>query len=106
MDRVEFGTGENPFNFWKYSAYESAEIEHINDGRPIPLDNFSHIALCLITLPASEAMIERAFSQVKAISTRYNKSMLIDLYLALSSIKIEIKYARKYPVHEFNTIIE
>lgn len=106
LDRVEFGTGEYPFNFWKYSAYESAEIEHINDGRPIPLDNFSHIALCLITLPASEAMIERAFSQVKAISTRYNKSMLIDLYWALSSIKIAIKYARKYPVHEFNTIIE
>lgn len=106
LDRVEFGTGEDPFNFWKYSVFEFAEIEHINEGHPITLDTFSRIALCLITLPASEAMIERAFNQVKSISTRYNKSMLIDLYLALSSIKIAIKYARKYPVHEFNTFDE
>lgn len=103
IDRVEFGTGEDPFAFWKYCMDESAVIEHVNDGNPIPLDTFSSIALCIISFPASEAMIERAFSQIKAISTKFNSSMLIDFFLAIATIKIAKKYSRKYSLQEFKS---
>lgn len=98
LDQVNFGTGENPFTFWKYSAFENITLNHVNESKPIPLKKFSDIALCLMSLPASEVMVERAFSHMKSISTKYNKSMLLDLFLALSSIKIAAKYQRKYPL--------
>ncbi|KAK8888285.1 hypothetical protein M9Y10_039351 [Tritrichomonas musculus] len=77
---------------------KKANIAHVNRGEPIPLKTFVCVALCLITLPASESMIERAFSQIKSIMTDYNKSMLGDLFIALSTIKVTSRYKRKYPM--------
>ena len=98
LDYVVFNTGEDPLAYWKSLMDKKANIAHVNRGEPIPLKTFVCVALCLITLPASESMIERAFSQIKSIMTDYNKSMLGDLFIALSTIKVTSRYKRKYPM--------
>lgn len=69
----------------------------VNGGEPIKLDIFSTIILIIISLPASESMVERAFSQIKSITTDFNKSMKKDLFISLSTIKLCLRYRKKYP---------
>ena len=88
--------GEDPFAYWENLADESLQLPQINGGQPVSLKTFSTISLILISLPASEAMVERAFSQLKAIATDFNKSTARDLILALSIIKLCVRYKNKY----------
>lgn len=88
--------GEDPYVYWEQKIDESITLPQVNGGNPISLSIFSTIALIMISLPASEAMVERAFSQLKAISTDFNKSMETDLFLSLSTIKLCTRYKNKY----------
>ena len=49
-----------------------------------------------MSLPATEAMCERCFSQIKAILTDFNRSMKKDLFTALGTIKMCICYDKNY----------
>ena len=93
---ASIGEGEDPFIYWEERCDETIVIPQVNNGQSIKLTVFSTIALILISLPASEAMVERAFSQMKAISTDFNKCIAKDLFLALSTIKLCVRIKRKY----------
>ena len=88
--------GEDPHAFWNERIDETIVLPQANGGNPISLSVFATVALILISLPASEAMVERAFSQVKAIGTSFNKSMSNDLFLSLATIKLCLRYRNKY----------
>lgn len=93
---AEIGDGEDPYAYWSEKLDDTVTIEQVNGGMPISLAIFANIALIMISLPASEAMVERAFSQVKAIVTDFNRSMGKELFLALCSIKLCTRYSKKY----------
>ena len=88
--------GENPIDYFQNLTRRTRIIGMVNQGRAIKCDVFATICLVILTCPASEAMVERAFSQIKAISTDFNKNMKPDLFLALSKIKLALRYKRKY----------
>ena len=96
---ASIGAGEDPFIFWENKASESISIPQVNGNFPISLNIFATIALILISLPASEAMVERAFSQLKAIATDFNKSTAEGLFIALSVIKLCTRYKNKYSMN-------
>ena len=89
-----YNPDENPFMYWKHQATCSIEIPGIR--KVIDLQYFSSIALALISIPATEAMVERCFSSMKRIATDYNTKMRIELYLALSQIKVATKFSNKW----------
>lgn len=96
---IKFGhidEGEDPFIFWEEKMDDSIIIPQLNSGKEISWSVFATIALTLISLPASEAMVERAFSTIKVLVTDFNKRISDDLFVALSSIKLCIRYKNKY----------
>ena len=92
--------GDDPYGFWIDRLDESIRIRQVNANHPIPLNVFATTALILISLPASESMVERAFSQIKTIASDYNKSMKNDLFISLATIKLCFRYRNKYMVIE------
>lgn len=96
LDSFKYNEGENPTAFWKSQIEEEVIIPHVNESKPIPLNAFATTILCIISLPASEAMCERAFSALKSIISDLNTSMKPDLYHALATIKLALRYQRKY----------
>ena len=92
--------GEDPRAYWNDKCDENVTIRQVNGGHPIPLNVFATTALVLISLPASESMVERAFSQIKAIATDFNKSMKNKLFLSLATVKLCLRYKNKYHFQE------
>jgi hypothetical protein len=95
---LTFTVDESPSYFWKSLMFQSVVISDCNDNKPITLRSFCRLALSLITLPASEAMTERCFSTIKCIESHKNQSIKQDLYFALATIKIALRYKRKNPL--------
>ena len=93
-----FNADENPFRHWAQQYENIIEINGVK--KKINLEMFSSIALALISIPATEAMVERCFSGMKRLVTEYNSKMKTDLYLALSQIKIAAKYCNKWVPEE------
>ena len=96
LDSFKYNEGENPNAFWKSQIEKDVIISHVNESEPIPLKASAATILCIISLPSSEAMCERAFSALKSIISEFNTSMKPDLYHALAKIKLVLRYQRKY----------
>ena len=96
FDNVEVNQGDSPFYVFEELENQSFSIPGINSGRPVSFSFFAAFCRALLTLPASEAMVERCFSQVKSIATDFNKTMKSDLFIALSTLKLTVRYKRKY----------
>lgn len=84
--------------FWK-SMVTCTFIEHeLNDDKPISFELLAKVALVFVTLPASEAIAERCFSALRRLLNDYNCSIGSDVFLAMSKIKLNSRYSRKYPL--------
>ena len=96
MNVYPVNPGDSPFYVFSELQNEEHRIPGINGESPVSFANFAIACKGLVTLPASEAMVERCFSQIKSISTDFNKRMKIDFAIALSTLKLAIRYRRKY----------
>ena len=96
MDNVEISSGDSPLYVYEELEHSSFLIPGINKGNPVPFSTFAMFCRCLVSLPASEAMVERCFSQIKTLSSDFNKSMKSDLFIALASLKLFVRYRRRY----------
>jgi hypothetical protein len=85
--------GDDPGIFWTEKALAS------RNSTPSEWSGFSIVAKAIITLPATEAVCERLFSQVKAMETDYNEKMKPDLVQARARIKMAVRYRAEYPSH-------
>ena len=92
----EVDPGDNPYFLFQRILDDDVIIQGCNGDAPIPCFMFARIALCLTSLPASESMVERCFSQLKSISTDFNKRMKKDLFLGLGQVKMCLRFERKY----------
>ena len=96
MDNYTIDEGDSPFYLYDELKDEKVIIQGINHEQPVSYFDFAMVCKALISLPASEAMVERCFSQVKSISTDFNRSMKSDIFIALATIKLTSRYKRKY----------
>ena len=96
MNVYEIDPGDSPFYVFNELENEHIRIPGLNGEEPVSFSSFAIACKALVTLPASEAMVERCFSQVKSIATDFNKRMKIDFAIALSTLKLAIRYRRRY----------
>ena len=100
MESSKIRKGENPITYYRNLVNKKVKICGINSGNEISLKVFAILALMIITCPATEAMVERAFSALKSISTDFNQSMKEDLFNALATIKLCLRYKRNSNFNE------
>lgn len=68
------------------------------EKRNVPeVSELAEIAEVVVTMLATEASAERLFSMAKSEITKFNKHMGIDLFKALTVIKLCIHYRSTYP---------
>lgn len=96
MDFFPIDEGDSPFFVFDDLMGEMIHIAGINNELPVDFTSFAKLCKALVSLPASEAMVERAFSAIKSITNDFNKSMGLDLFIALSTLKLTVRYKRKY----------
>ena len=96
FENVDVRDGDSPFYVFDDLQHQAFVIPGVNRGHPVSFDVFASFCKAMVTLPASEAMVERCFSQVKSFATDFNKTMKSDLFIALSSLKLSVRYKRKY----------
>ena len=96
LESYQVEEGDSPFYVYRDLSHESIIIWGINANKAIHFRSFALVCLAIVSLPASEAMVERAFSQIKSIASDFNKSMKSDLFIALSTLKLTIRYKRRY----------
>ena len=77
-------------------ATTKIEEKGTNSGRPTSLKPFAEIALIIVTMPCTEAVCERAFSQMKTLLTDLNGNLSTEMFIAEATIKLAMKYKRKY----------
>ena len=85
--------GETFYSVWR-NPNKYVKLQG-NDSN-ISIKNLATIAMALLTLPASEAINERCFSQVKHLVTKYNRSIGSELFADVSTIKIASLFKEKY----------
>lgn len=93
---AEFDTGENLYSYWRQMATTTIKEKGTNSGCPTSLKPFAEIALVIVTMPCTEAVCERAFSQMKTILTDLNGNLSTDMFIAEATVKLAMKYKRKY----------
>lgn len=98
LDNVEFPIDQSSRVFWKLLQDQFFTENDLNDGKPISLKTFSKMATLLLCLPATEAITERCFSSFRRLLSDYNSNMLPDLFIALCTVKMHVRYKNKYPL--------
>lgn len=98
LDNVEFPIDQSSRVFWKLQQGQFFTENDLNDGKPISLKTFSKMATLLLCLPATEAITERCFSSFRRLLSDYNSNMLPDLFIALCTVKMHVRYKNKYPL--------
>ncbi len=98
LDNIQRNQKRSSIKYWEYMEKFSFIEAELNDGKPISFKLLSKIALIFISLPATEAVAERCFSALRRLINDYNKSIGIDLFIAMSNVKMSTRYSRKYPI--------
>ena len=93
---------QNEFNTW-LNSYELPLVEYDtflywkekrNDPR---IEELAEVAEVAVSMLASEAVAERLFSMAKSEINKFNKHMGLDLFRALTIIKLCTHYRNAYP---------
>lgn len=95
IDHVDFPARSSE-RFWKVMETRSFSKPDLNGGNEISFVYLAKIARILINLPATEAITERCFSALKRILSDYNGSMKKETFLAISMVKMALRYKRRY----------
>lgn len=98
LDNIQRDQKRSSPRYWKSMENFSFVDFELNDGKSISFKLLSKIALIFVTLPATEAIAERCFSAVRRLLNDYNQSIGFDLFLAMSNVKLNSRYTRKYPI--------
>ena len=93
---VEFDQGDNLFSFWNQIGRTLAKKEGLNNGVPISIKPFADIALIIVMMPCTEAVCERAFSQMKNLLTDHNGKLSTEMFVAEATVRLAQKYKRSY----------
>ena len=93
---AEFDRGENLYSYWRQMKLTSFTEKGTNKGNPVSLKPFAEIASIIVTMPCTEAVCERAFSQMKTVLTDLNCNLSSDMFIAITTIKLAMKYKRNY----------
>ena len=96
LDSIKIDPGDSPFYVFDELQREEHHISGINEEKPVRFHNFAIVCKCIVSLPATEAMCERCFSQLKSITNQFKKSMKDDLFTSLATLKLCARYKRKY----------
>lgn len=96
LESAPVDPGESTESLWMRMKGRSVVIPGYRFGAPVPLLNLWKIAVALTTLPASESICERCFSQIKHLASDLNSSMKPELFEALATIKMASYYMNKY----------
>ena len=96
LSDAKINPGESTRSLWRGMKFKNVQILGFQEGRKIHLQNFWRIAVALTSLPASESICERCFSQIKHLANDLNCSMNKDLFEALATIKMASYFINKY----------
>ena len=95
IDNIDFPARSSE-RFWKVMETKSFSKPDLNDGHAISFVYLAKLARILTNLPATEAITERCFSALKRILNDYNGSMKVETFIAISKIKMSLRYKRRY----------
>ena len=87
LSDAPFNNGNSTRSLWKIMRFKRIQIPGFQNGRRIPLCNLWRVVVALTTLPVSESICERCFSQVKRLTSDLNRNMKPELFESLSTIK-------------------
>ena len=96
LSEANVNSGESTRSLWRAMKYKSIQIPGFQNGRAIPLNNLWRIAIALTTLPASESICERCFSQIKHLANDLNHRMASDMFESLATVKMATYFMNKY----------
>ena len=96
LESAPVDPGESTESLWKRMKERSVVIPGYRSSAPVSLLNLWKIAVALTTLPASESICERCFSQIKHLASDLNSSMKPELFEALATVKMASYYMNKY----------
>jgi hypothetical protein len=96
MECAPIDPGESTSSLWRKMRSKRVVIPGFHSGCPVSLSNLWKIGVALTTLPASEAICERCFSQIKHLASDLNTSMKPELFESLATIKMASYYFNKY----------
>lgn len=78
---------ENPIDYWKSNIITVARDD---DGKMIIFQDLANIAIRILTLPGTEAICERIFSQLKLIHNHLRNSLKNDILDSILTIKLKL----------------
>ena len=96
LSDAKVNPGESTKSLWKRMKFTNVQIPGFQDERKIPLQYLWRIAIALTTLPASESICERCFSQIKHLASDLNCNMKSDLFESLATVKMATYFMNKY----------
>lgn len=79
---------ESPLEYWKSKVALKIPREH---GDPIPLADLCEIAIRVLTIPSSEALCERVFSQLKYVHNSRRNKLKEDILDPIINIRFKMK---------------
>ena len=93
FENVECNAGETTISLWRRVRY----MRVIISSKRYSMLKFWQIGISLVTMPASEAICERCFSQVRRLTNDWNKNTSVDLFEALATIRLATHFLEQYP---------
>lgn len=93
---ADFDAGENLYSYWRQLKFLEIVEKGTNKGKPTSMQPLAEIASIIVTMPCTEAVCERAFSQMKTIITDLNGNLSSEMFVAEATVKLAMKYKRKY----------
>lgn len=93
FENIECNAGETTVSLWRRVRY----MRVIISSKRYSMLKFWQIGISLVTMPASEAICERCFSQVRRLTNDWNKNTSVDLFEALATIRLATHFLEQYP---------